>query len=105
MKRTRRIEITSYSRRVRVIQHNDATIDSAAVLSTIEVSAEVRQAIVSALEKLDEDELRANQPAVVQKSRRLPFNSLRIWLRQVLLQKRQRVTTAPPSLSLPKKSL
>jgi hypothetical protein len=90
MKRTRRIEITRYSRRVTVSQGTDDTADPAAELLAIEVAAGEWEVIPPGGQQANDGRLRAVESAALQISQqqisqRLPRFSLREWL---LLRKR-----------------
>lgn len=82
MKRTRRIEITTYSRRVTVIQGGENPADPAAELLAIEVAAGEWEVIPPGDEQANDGRLRALKPAALQVSRRRPRFSLRDWLRR-----------------------
>jgi hypothetical protein len=82
MKRTRRVEITMYSRRVMVTQSSDAMPPTASRLSAIEVSTEMRERVASVLEELNLEGPIANEPIAVQLPRQRPFYNLRDWLRR-----------------------
>ena len=84
MKRTRRIEITRYSRRVTLIQGGDATAEPASKSSAIEAIANVREVVATALEEPNEGQLIRSESATVQVSRQRPFHNLRHWLRRRL---------------------
>jgi hypothetical protein len=90
MKRTRRIEITRYSRRVTVSQGSDDTAEPAAELPAIEVAAGEWEVIPPGDQQADDSRLRAVESAALQISQqqisqRRPRFSLREWL---LLRKR-----------------
>lgn len=99
MKRTRHIEITSYSRRVTVIHDSAETADSPAGLSAIEAIANMRDVISSEHEHVIDGSLNAVESAAVQMSQRQPSFSFREWLRRVLLQEKPRsLLSSTPSL-------
>ncbi|MCA1557918.1 MAG: hypothetical protein LC731_05185 [Acidobacteria bacterium] len=82
MKRTRRIEITMYSRRVTVTHGSDATATRASELSALEVDTDMSHVIASVLEELNMERAIASQAAAAQLSRRRPLHTLRGWLRR-----------------------
>lgn len=82
MNKTRRIEITRYSRRVTLMQGSDATAEAATELSAIEVVTNVREVISSAPEEVNDGRLSVVESAAAQTSRRGPRFSLRDWLRR-----------------------
>ena len=82
MKRTRHIEIISYSRRVTVTHGSGVTVEPASELSAIEVLINVREAVASTLEELNEGQLIATESAAVQMSRPSLLHNLRYWLRR-----------------------
>jgi hypothetical protein len=86
MKRTRHIEITSYTRRVTVIEGSDDTANRAPELSAIEVAAGEWEVIPPGDEQADDGSLKMLEPAALQISpqqisQRRPRFSLRDLLR------------------------
>jgi hypothetical protein len=82
MKRTRRIEITMYSRRVTVTHGSDATVPYASELSDVELNTDMSEVIASVLEEFNTEQSIASQTTAVQLSRRRPLHILRGWLRR-----------------------
>ena len=81
MKRTRHIEITTYSRRVTMTHGSDAAAEPESTLSAVEIITDMREVIASALDDLDDGHLMANQAAMVRYTPR-PLHGLRDWLRK-----------------------
>ena len=81
MKRTRHIEITTYSRRVTVTHGSDAAAEPEPILSAVEIVTDMREVIAAALEELDEGQMIANQAAMVRYMPR-SLHGLRDWLRK-----------------------
>lgn len=81
MKRTRRIEITRYSRRVTVIQGSDETTGPAAELSALELVAGEWEVIPQGDEQANDGTLKMLESAALQISQRQPRFSLRDLLR------------------------
>jgi hypothetical protein len=81
MKRTRRIEITRYRRRVTVSQGGDDTADPVTELSAIEVAAGEWEVIPPGDEQADDGSLKMLESAALQISPRRPRFSLRDLLR------------------------
>ena len=82
MKRTRRIEITTYSRRVTVTRPGEAAAEPASTLPAVEIVTDMREVIASALEELNGGQLMAGEAAPVQVERARPLHGLRGWLRK-----------------------
>ena len=82
MKRTRRIEITMYSRRVTMTHGSDPTAPLASELSAIAVSTDMGEVIASVLEELSMEESIASPTATARLSRQRPLQTLRGWLRR-----------------------
>jgi hypothetical protein len=83
MKKTRRIEITRYSRRVTVIQGGDQTTASAESAVIEDIANVLEEGALAQMEVTD-GQLRAVEATVLEQSRRRSRLGLRNWLRRRL---------------------